>query len=72
MGNGNPNRRTQKRRASDLLKAELPLHVAYLILIIRLLALLNVQLHIVPTEPASAIPVLQSEAARTDTAALDP
>jgi hypothetical protein len=56
-------RRSSGRRSSDLLKLEVPVYAAYLILIVRLLAFLTVQLHIDPTESATTEPVAQQREA---------
>jgi hypothetical protein len=56
-------RRRRGRRSGDLLKAELPLYVAYLILFIRLLALLTVQLRLDPAHPSGPVARIERHAA---------
>lgn len=53
---GEIQRRSRGRRSGDLLKSEVPLYAAYLILLIRLVALLTVQLHIDPAQQATLVP----------------
>lgn len=56
-------RRSRGRRSSDLLRLEVPVYAAYLILIVRLLAFLTVQLHIDPTESATTEPAAEEREA---------